>query len=75
MLYQLHRCNLLIESKRNLIIATHGYMFVKRNIWKCDGIQLSLLFVVYSDEKHFVRPGVGCSHCFMSLMLTQTAKL
>jgi len=28
------------------------FMFVKRNIWKCDGIQLSLLFVVYSDKKN-----------------------
>jgi len=29
-------------------------MFVKRNIWKCDGIQLSLLFVVYSDKKKII---------------------
>jgi len=40
------------------------------------GIQLSLLFVVYSDEKHFFIGLVGhCSHCFMALVLTQIVKL
>jgi len=45
------------------------FMFVKRDIWKCDGIQLSLLFIVYSDEKilywiGLVRPGVRLQSVF-----------
>ena len=81
MWYWLRCCNLLIESKLNLIIATYGniFMFVKRNIWKCDGIQLSLLFIVYSDEKHFwlasldqVSTAVTVSWL---LMLTQTCAI